>query len=277
MTDPLDRLASLGRPRPLPEAMRTRLEDVLLGADARPLSDVQDASLAEALRDPVGELLAGLDASRPLPPRMRSRAEELLVRRPRRRPVALGTAVAAAAAGVLFLALPHDSRTPPSAADRPAASPSGQIGAGTVGTGSAGQAAETTGGGAPVAAPALPPVPASSPVPASGGVAAAFGPETPAPSSTPSATPSPAPRRAPTVDGLAPASGPAGTWVTLTGHDLTPTERVTFGGVRAAQVEQVSATQVRALAPAHPAGPVDVVLTTPAGSSAPRRFLYLPA
>jgi hypothetical protein len=65
--------------------------------------------------------------------------------------------------------------------------------------------------------------------------------------------------------------------VTLTGHDLTPTTRVTFGGAAASQVVQVSATRVRALAPPHVPGPVDVVLTTTAGSSAPRRFLYLPA
>jgi hypothetical protein len=271
MPDPLDRLGSLGEPRPLSEALRARLEDALIAADVRPLSGDQDASLTAALRDPVGELLAGLDNPRPLPPRMRSRAEQVLVRRPRWRPVALATGVAAAATGVLVLALPHDTGRPPGAA-LPSPSTTALIGSGTAG---AAQTTGTTGGGPAVAAPAAPAAPptaTSPPVPASGSVAGAF-----VPDASPSPTRSPAPRRAPTVDGISPTAGPAGTWVTLTGRDLTPTTQVTFGGVRAGRVEQLSATRVRALAPPHVPGPVDVVLTTTAGSSSPQRYLYLPA
>jgi hypothetical protein len=63
--------------------------------------------------------------------------------------------------------------------------------------------------------------------------------------------------------------------VTLTGTALGRTTKVTFGGVVATELEQVSATAVRARAPQHLPGRVDVVLTTPSGSSAPQRYLFL--
>lgn len=278
VNDPLGRLSGLEGPRPLRPELRARLADQLLAADARPLSDEQDASLSEALRDPVGELLAGLDRPRPLPPALRSRVEQALVRPRRWQPVALAAGAAAAVVTVLVLAVPHDPATPRTTALPTSASPSSSVpagvglaagGTGSGGTGSGGTAVTT--GKTPLPAPVAAPQVVGAPRMAAGGSGGTAG--RPAPSTTP--TPSPAPHRPPVVDGLSPAAGPAGTWVTLTGHDLTPTTAVSFGGTLATRVEQLTPTRVRALAPPHAPGPVDVVLTTAAGSSPPQRYLYL--
>lgn len=278
MADPVDRLPALGNPRALPRDLRTRLEDALLGADARPLSEDQTASLKAHLRDPVGELLVGLDAPRPLSSATRKSLERSLAR-PQRRwlPVAGAASVAAVAAAVALLALPGDDDDrvtslpqAPTATARPGAGAD----AGTTGGG------EAAGGTTGTTGAALPPVPQA----VGGGVPdrSGGGPAVQQPAPTygtaatkPTSTTSPAPQRPPTVDRISPTSGRAGTWVTLTGHDLLPTRTVTFGGTPASRVVQVSATQVQALAPAHAPGPVDVVLTTAAGSSAPVRFVYL--
>lgn len=72
----------------------------------------------------------------------------------------------------------------------------------------------------------------------------------------------------PTVTGLSPTSGPTagGTHVTITGTGLTGATGVTFGGTPAGYLVQ-SATEILAAAPAHAAGAVDVVVTTPNGTS----------
>jgi len=72
---------------------------------------------------------------------------------------------------------------------------------------------------------------------------------------------------APTVTGISPASGsPAGgTTVTLTGSNLANATGVSFDGVPGTSVTVVSATQVTVVTPAHAAGAVDVVVSTPAG------------
>jgi hypothetical protein len=79
-----------------------------------------------------------------------------------------------------------------------------------------------------------------------------------------------APPAAPTVTGVSPSGGPVagGTSVTITGTNLTGATAVSFGGLPAAVFSVLSATSVTATSPAHAAGPVDVVVTTPAGSSA---------
>jgi uncharacterized protein (TIGR03437 family) len=77
------------------------------------------------------------------------------------------------------------------------------------------------------------------------------------------------------VTSISPSSGAPGTWVTLSGTALDGTTTVTFGGLAAPELKVVSGTQVRARAPQHLPGPVDVVLTTPSGSSAPQRYLFL--
>jgi hypothetical protein len=73
----------------------------------------------------------------------------------------------------------------------------------------------------------------------------------------------------PAVNGISPASGPTsgGQWVTVRGTNLSGATAVDFGGVPASRVNAVSATELRALSPAHPAGHVDVVVKGPAGQS----------
>lgn len=80
---------------------------------------------------------------------------------------------------------------------------------------------------------------------------------------------------APTVTSLAPASGTVlgGEQVTITGSGFGPDSTVTFGGV-AATVAVEAPTTLVATAPAHAAGPVDVVVTTNGRSSEPATFTY---
>jgi hypothetical protein len=73
----------------------------------------------------------------------------------------------------------------------------------------------------------------------------------------------------PSVSGVSPAKGPAagGTTVTITGEDLEGTTKVTLGGLAATEVHPLSSTEVTAQSPAHSAGKVHVVVTTPSGDS----------
>ena len=75
---------------------------------------------------------------------------------------------------------------------------------------------------------------------------------------------------APTVTTVAPATGAlaGGNTVTITGTNFTGASGVTFGGTAATAVTFISATQITVTAPARAAGQVDVVVTTPAGTSA---------
>ena len=72
-----------------------------------------------------------------------------------------------------------------------------------------------------------------------------------------------------TLSSVSPSSGAAsgGTGVTLTGVGLTGASGVTFGGSAATSVNVVNSTTVTAVTPAHAAGAVDVVITTPSGSA----------
>ena len=85
----------------------------------------------------------------------------------------------------------------------------------------------------------------------------------------------------PSVSSLSPAAGPSagGTWVTINGDALSRATAVSFSGVAATRIEVVSDGQLRALSPQHSAGPVDVTVTTPGGTSATNagdRYTYLP-
>ncbi|NXY93062.1 IPT/TIG domain-containing protein [Streptomyces sp. BR123] len=73
---------------------------------------------------------------------------------------------------------------------------------------------------------------------------------------------------APALTALVPAAGPtsAGTVVTLTGTNLATAKAVTFGGT-AVSFTVVSDTQITGVAPAGPAGPVTVTVTTAGGTS----------
>lgn len=73
----------------------------------------------------------------------------------------------------------------------------------------------------------------------------------------------------PTVTALSPTSGGPGTTVVITGTGFTGATAVTFGGTNAASFTVDSDTQITAVAPAGmTAGEIDVVVTTPGGTSA---------
>lgn len=76
---------------------------------------------------------------------------------------------------------------------------------------------------------------------------------------------------APQLSIAVPASGPAagGTAVRLDGQYLTGATGVTFGGTPATGVVVRSQSRIDCVAPAHAAGPVSVVATTPSGQNSP--------
>jgi IPT/TIG domain len=73
----------------------------------------------------------------------------------------------------------------------------------------------------------------------------------------------------PAVLGLSPAAGLAagGAAVTISGTGFTGATSVTFGGTAATALVVVDANTITVNAPAHAVGTVDVVVTTPKGSS----------
>ncbi|MBI5295731.1 MAG: IPT/TIG domain-containing protein [Chloroflexi bacterium] len=82
----------------------------------------------------------------------------------------------------------------------------------------------------------------------------------------------------PTIGGIAPNSGPeaGGTSVVITGTGLTG-GTVTFGGLPATCTVDVADVQITCTSPAHAAGPVDVVVTTPGGpATSAGGFTYIP-
>ncbi|GAA1778304.1 hypothetical protein GCM10009748_08580 [Agromyces lapidis] len=83
---------------------------------------------------------------------------------------------------------------------------------------------------------------------------------------------------APVLTELDPDEGPTagGTSVTVTGTDLGDATDVTVDGV-SVSFTQVSDTEITFVTPAHAAGPVDVVVTTPGGASGALPFTYVPA
>jgi hypothetical protein len=83
---------------------------------------------------------------------------------------------------------------------------------------------------------------------------------------------------APTITTLAPDHGPVtgGTPVTITGNGFTGATGVTFDGTSGTSFTVDSDTQITVTSPAHPVGPVDVVVQSPNGNSAPQTFTYNP-
>jgi plastocyanin len=75
---------------------------------------------------------------------------------------------------------------------------------------------------------------------------------------------------APTIKKVSPRKGPAEaeTTVTITGKNFTGATVVEFGSIPAASFAATSSTSIVAVAPAEPAGIVDVRVTTPSGTSA---------
>ncbi len=72
-----------------------------------------------------------------------------------------------------------------------------------------------------------------------------------------------------TLSNVSPSSGSAsgGVGITLTGTGLTSVSDITFGGISATSINVINSTTVTAVTPAHPAGIVDVTVTTPNGSA----------
>jgi hypothetical protein len=81
---------------------------------------------------------------------------------------------------------------------------------------------------------------------------------------------------APSIASLTPSQGPTagGNTVTITGANLTGVTFVRFDGVPAA-FTFVSSTQINAVAPTHGAGPAQVTVTTPGGTSSPATYFYV--
>lgn len=246
-------LSGIDGPRPLPDALRQRLEDRLLVEQPRPL----DPDMAGRLSDTL--IGAG---SRP--------------GRRRRRLVAAAVAAGLLVAGGAGLAAERSGGSGHHSASRASAP-------------SAGASASVSGpAGPPAAGPLAAP---GSPTLNQQGPAAARSPQlntglAPAPASAPSGSSGStasgagvaryAPEAAPVVAALSPDRGPAGggTWVTITGQWLSGVTSVRFGDA-AARLVVVSAGQLRALTPPGPAGPVRVTLSGPSGT-ATAGFTYLP-
>jgi hypothetical protein len=86
----------------------------------------------------------------------------------------------------------------------------------------------------------------------------------------------------PSVSAVAPSAGPVagGAAVTVTGNEFSGASAVTFGSTPATSFKVLSSTQISAVAPAHPAGTVDLRITTSGGTSASGntdRFTYVAA
>jgi hypothetical protein len=84
------------------------------------------------------------------------------------------------------------------------------------------------------------------------------------------------------VTGISPASGPAagGTLVRVTGSNLTAATSVRFGAAESPLVKVGSESEVTAVTPPGSPGAVDVIVTTPTGTSpasAVARFTYVGA
>ncbi|MHB8330290.1 MAG: IPT/TIG domain-containing protein [Acidimicrobiales bacterium] len=262
---PGDLLAGVDGARPLSPAARARLSDALLApvggesappVPARPLGDELSTRLEEALGDPVAAALIGVDGPRPLHPEARRRLARALDA-PRRRLVVLSAAAVVVLAGAVgvALAIPGATHAPSTTTASPKRTARGTGGGILSAPGTSGS--DSAGSSAAVAAPG----------PSAGATAGLGG----ALSSQAAAGPA--------VGAVTPEVGPVagGTWVTITGTGLTGVTVVHFGQVPATGVIVVSGTELRARTPAHLAGTVDVLVTSPAGMSAATtsdRFTY---
>jgi hypothetical protein len=81
----------------------------------------------------------------------------------------------------------------------------------------------------------------------------------------------------PVLSGVSPGQGPVsgGTTVTLTGSGFTGATAVKFGSVPAVSFSVVSASQITAVAPPESAGPVQITVTGPGGTSNGVTYFYV--
>jgi IPT/TIG domain len=246
---PDELLSGADQPRPLPPALRRRLEERLLaGADApKPLDPDLSARLAEDLSDPVAPLLADVDRARELPPALRQRLERRLVGPPRGRQILAIAAVVVVLGGVglAITRLTRPSSSPPATASGPTTTSSPDLRA-TAGAGGPGATGSVGGSaGHPVAGQNQPAV-------------------AEAPSSATSA--------------VLPPTGPAagGNSVVIDGTGFTGASVVKFGDTPATRFVVVSDSRLQAVVPAHSPGEVTVTVITGAGPHLAGRYVYLP-
>ena len=235
---PEELLAASGGPRPLPAALRARLE-------AQLDEEAQDQA-ARAISPEVRDRLE-LSLRRPLRQRRARKWEGVLA-------VAGIAAAVAIVVGVVGPGLSHKDHIlsvsnsyavagpargahRAKAVARPAALPSGNARNKRVAAPVPGRGHVRFGGANPLVSPAAPLAPVARPV----------------------------------IGSVSPRSGPptGGNWVVVTGTDLATVSAVSFGGVSAPRLSIVSTDRLKALAPAHPVGVVTVVVVSPAGQSAP--------
>ena len=242
-------LAGLDRPRPLPPGLSDRLSGQILAESIRP------SSLAKA--KPASVHLAG-------------RWQRVLTG------AAAAALLVAAGVGIGLHSGQSSTRSTtasgPARSGRPAFDSGGGISSGAPLAPTAGGAGASglVGGPQSAASPtsstaAAGSGSASSGAGSSGGATAGTEPGPAPPSGAAEAAPNPSPG----VQSVSPHQGPAtgGTWVTITGTQLNGATAVHFGSASATQVVVEPNGQVRALSPAHLPGSVDVLVTTPAGTT----------
>jgi hypothetical protein len=288
-------LAGSDRPRPLPAPLRARLEEALEGlagdgalATARPLSGEARDKLAASLRPdgPEGPAEpAGPEAPekkwRTWAPRLSVAAAVIIALAifvpTLSHPPGAGPGASHAAAGIESspsgssiralpprpLAVPArvgaaaNTSTPSTAAGTSMASGAGTSSGSPGGTSGASPASTSSGSAANAPTLTIPPARMGAPTQLTPEKSSVGPPEAAFSASVP------------VVSGLSPSRGPqaGGDWVTVRGTGLSGTSKVYFGGVAAPRVSVLSSAELKAVAPAHAAGTVDVVVEGPAGKS----------
>ena len=290
-------LQGSGRPRPLPAALRARLEEALLarpavegdavvagppgvshghapllargaegahpvagaGAPAPGTGAGVAAGGAGVAAGGAGVAAGGAGVPIDLPAGARSKLQErLLARRRRRKWEGLAVLGAAAAAvAVVVAALTPGPARPPLAAGAHS-SPVAAPAVRTPRFGTAGHAYRAPAAKAAAGAPVATKVPQTK----TGAASAASG--------SSGAVPVPA-VPVPAVSAVSPTKGPTAgrNWVTVRGKDLGKALAVYFGDTRALRLAPVSAGELRALTPPHAPGTVAVSVVSSAGRSKP--------
>ncbi len=300
-------LQGSGRPRPLPAALRARLEEALLarpavegdavvagppgvshghapllargaegahpvagaGAPAPGTGAGVAAGGAGVAAGGAGVAAGGAGVPIDLPAGARSKLQErLLARRRRRKWEGLAVLGAAAAAvAVVVAALTPGPARPPLAAGAHS-SPVAAPAVRTPRFGTAGHAYRAPAAKAAAGAPVATKVPQTK----TGAASAASGSSgaVPVPAVSVPAVPVPA-VPVPAVSAVSPTKGPTAgrNWVTVRGKDLGKALAVYFGDTRALRLAPVSAGELRALTPPHAPGTVAVSVVSSAGRSKP--------
>ena len=277
--DPAAVLRDVDRPRPLPPDLHQRLTDQLLSAvgdttQVMALTPELSSRLSDELQaratgsEPPVASSPDADGVSELADHRRRRAGEPGMLAELRSRWTIGTS--AAAAVVLLLAAVAGIVFHPGASNNSHAAASGRSSAGSE-ISSGAPLYPNSNGLSPTTAPsssstslqALASGGAASPSndTASGGAGSSAGPGAFAGAAAPAPTPS--------VSSVSPNQGPVtgGTEVTITGQGLGDATGVHFGTSSATSVVVVSSTEIRAVAPAHLPGAVDVEVVTPQGLS----------